>query len=286
MEKKRKKRFVPLVRRLIGNYFEHNVGKNAAALTYCLLFALFPMLIFLSNLLGLMDLNVDAVMQGMERFLPQDVVEIAGAYLDYVGHTSSHTLMWFSLIFTVWSPMRAAMGLMDDVRRAYGLGAPKNPVRYMIRQFVYTLVLLLVIVLTLGLSVLGERVLGFVNGLFAESVRLPEYLLRIWQYLRFVPAGVLMLAALGTLYALALDERQSVKSVLPGILLALVSWMVVSIAFSFYVNNSAQYSVIYGTLGAVIVLLMWLYMSALILIMGAEFNAALAWVRKEREEET
>ena len=84
-----------------------------------------------------------------------------------------------------------------------------------------------------------------------------------------------MLAALGALYAASMDEHQPIKKLLPGIIAALVSWMIVSIGFSFYVENFANYSVIYGTLGTVIVLLMWLYITAIILIMGAELNAVL-----------
>lgn len=101
----------------------------------------------------------------------------------------------------------------------------------------------------------------------------------IWQYLRFIPVGMLMFAALGTLYAASLDKRQPWNEMLPGITVALVSWIVVSIGFSVYVENFANYSVIYGTLGAVVVLLMWLYMTAVILILGTELNAALQTVR-------
>lgn len=176
--------------------------------------------------------------------------------------------------------MRATRGLMDDVRLAYHLDKPARPIAYTLRQLLYTVVLLLVIGLTLLLSTLGKRVLGYINYSIPEGARLfSNYFLGIWQYLRFFPVGLLMFAALGTLYATALDKRQTVKAMRPGIIFALVVWMLVSVCFSFYVENFANYSIIYGTLGAVIVLLMWLYMTAVILIMGAELNAALLSVR-------
>lgn len=282
MHKRKKKPgvFLPTLRLMIRNIPNHNVGKNAAALAYYLLFALFPMLIFLSNLLGLLDLNVTAITRSLQQFLPKDIVGIIEFYLDYVSQTSSHSLLWFALIFTIWFPMRAAKGLMDDVRLAYHLGKPAHPVAYTLRQLIYTVVLLLVIGLTLLLSTLGKQVLGYINLLIPErTLRLPEYLLGIWQYLRFIPVGVLMLAALGTLYAASMDKRQPVKTFLPGILFALFGWMLLSVGFSFYVEHFANYSVIYGALGAVVVLLMWLYMTAVILILGAELNAALQTVR-------
>ena len=264
------------IKQLVKNYFEHDVGKNAAALAFYLLFALFPLLIFISNLLGLLNLNVNAILEALAGFLPRDVVDLVEAYLDHISRSSNQVLLWFSLVFSVWFPMRAVKGLMGDVRRAYHLGKPKHPWMYTIRRFVYTVVFLLVVVITLILLTLGEHVLGYISTLLPEgALQISGYLLRAWQYLRFVPAGLLMLAALGALYAASMDEHQPIKKLLPGIIAALVSWMIVSIGFSFYVENFANYSVIYGTLGTVIVLLMWLYITAIILIMGAELNAVL-----------
>lgn len=270
----------PALRLIVNNFFEHNVGKNAAALAYYLLFALFPLLIFISNLLGLLDLDVNAITQALQQVLPKDIVEIVGSYLDYVSHTSSHSLLWFALVFSVWFPMRAAKGLMDDVRLAYNLKKPKHPITYTLRQLAYTIILLIVVALTLLFSALGEQVISFLADLIPnEHLQISDYLLALWKHLRFLLIGLLMFAALGTLYAASLDKRQPIKTILPGITVALLSWMAVSIGFSFYVDNFASYSVIYGTLGAVIVLLMWLYITAAILIMGAEVNAALLTIR-------
>lgn len=275
--------FRQTMRLVIKNFFDHKVGKNAAALAYYLLFAIFPLLIFVSNLLGLLDLNVTSITRYLQAFLPRDVVQILGNYLDYVSQTSSSALLWFSLVFSIYFPMRAAGGLMDDVRVAYQLGKPKNPILYGIRQLAYTLVLLIVILLTLLLSTVGRRMLETFVTLFPALENLPmmDMLLTLWQYLRFLLAAALMFAALGLLYASAQDRKQKVRTTMPGVAAALTGWLAVSIAFSFYVENFANYSIIYGTLGAVMVLLMWLYMTAVILILGAELNAALRTVRSQ-----
>lgn len=286
MKKEKKPVFKPTIRLLIKNYMDHGIGKSAAALTYYLLFAIFPLLIFLCNLLGLLDLNVNAITEALQQILPTSVVELVESYLEYVTNTSSQVLFWFSLVFSVWFPMRAVGGLMDDVRLAYQLPKPKNPIQYTIRQFLYTVMLLVVMVLTLFLTTMGRRVLSFLLGLLPDNiVHISESVLAMWQYFRFIPVGVLMVAALGTLYAASLDKRQKVKTILPGILVALSVWMIASICFSFYVENFAKYSIIYGTLGTVIVLLLWLNITSLIFILGAELNAALLTVHKKNAEE-
>lgn len=273
------------LRILASNAMEHNVGKSAAALAFYLLFALFPLLIFLSNLLGLLDLDVASITMTLRQLLPRDVVGIIESYLEHISQTSSKALLSFSLVFTIWFPMRAARGLMDSVRLAYRLDRPKRPLIYTLRQFIYTIVLLVVIGLAFLLSVLGKRTIAFINQLFPAGMELISgHLLTPWQYLRFVPVGALMFAALGTLYAAALDKRQGLKATWPGILAALVAWLVISICFSFYVEHFASYSIIYGTLGAVIVLLMWLYITAFVLILGAELNAAFLTVRTRNTE--
>ncbi len=277
-----KHRVSSVAKTMFHNFFHHNVSKNAAALAYYLLFALFPILIFVSNLLGVLDLNVEAITHALGGFLPRDVVGIVESYFYYVANNSSHVLLWFSLIFSIWFPMRAVKGLMDDVRRAYGLGRPKNPALYSVRQFLYTVVFLTVIVLTLAFSTVGERVLVFIDSLFPKGLfKSYDYLIGLWNYLRFFLIAFLMLGAIGILYLASLDRKEPVKTVLPGIFTALLSWLVLSIGFSFYVENFSNYTLIYGTLGAIIVLLIWLYMSSLILILGAELNVAISKVKED-----
>lgn len=269
-----------VVRVTIRNFSHHNSSKSAAALAYYLLFALFPLLIFISNLLGNLDLDIYKITQTLAEILPDDIVSIVENYLGYIADNSSHTLMWFSLVFSVIFPMRAVRGLMTDIRRAYGFGRPRYPFIHTVMQLLYTLIFVVVISLTLILSMSGENVITFISGLFPQGYfDISEYLLSLWQYLRFLPMGILMFIAITVLYVLAMEAKKPLRSILPGIFLSVISWLILSIGFSVYVENFAKYTVIYGAMGAVIVLLIWLYMSANILVLGAEFNAALEEVR-------
>lgn len=263
------------VRLLFANYFRHDVGRNGAALAYYLLFTLFPLLIFVSSLLGLLELDVASIIQALSPFLPRDILDLLGTYLDYAAQTSSSSMLWFSLIFSIYFPMRAAKSLMDAVRRAYHLPKSSRPVVYALRQLVFTVVLLVVIAVALIVSTLGQKVLSY----FSNALTLPQLLVTLWHYLRFLLLAVIMFAALGTIYALAQDQRQRVSAIVPGAVGAVLAWLAASVGFSFYVENFARYSLIYGTLGTVIVLMIWLYLTATILIMGAELNAALRTVK-------
>ncbi len=262
----------------IERYFLHGVTQEAAALAYYLLFMIFPLLIFLSSLLGLLELDISGITNSLDALLPSGVVDVVESYLSYVSQTSSRTMLWFGLVFTIYFPMRAADCLMIAVRRAYHLPRPKNQVLYMMKVLLYTVFLLVTIALTLALVTVGRQALEFAG----RFVVVPEAFIELWTDLRFLVLGGVMFGAVGLLYAAAQDSRQAARNVVPGALAALVGWMVVSAAFAFYVENFANYTVIYGALGTVIVLMMWLNLTALMLIMGAEINGVLNSLRGRR----
>lgn len=281
-----KRRLFPkTIHKTVYHVAAHNVGKNAAALTYYLLFAMFPLLIFVSNLLGLLDLNVASISNALMPVMPDDVVNLLEAYLNHVTDSSSAVMLWFSLVFTVWFPFRAVKSLMDDVRTAYQLGKPRRPVLYAIRQFLFTVIFLVIIIVLFLLATLGRRFVSTVTAWLGveDILQLSPRFLDIWQYLRFVLLAAIMFVVLALLYAASQDKRQPARSIVPGAAIAMTALLIASIGFSIYVENVANFSVIYGTLGAVIVLLVWLYMMSFILIVGAEYNASLAAVRKEAQ---
>lgn len=259
-------------------YFLHDVGRQAAALAYYLLFTLFPLLIFLSSLLGLLRLNVDAIIGSLSALLPAGVLDLAETYLNYVSRTSSRTMLWFGLVFTIYFPMRASDCLMWAVRRAYRLPRPRSAIVYRFKVLLYTVFLLVTIAVTLFLTTVGGRALTALDGV----LHLPDVFVRLWDVLRFAVVGLVMFAAIGLLYAAAQDARQRAGDVIPGAVAALAGWMVVSGAYSYYVENFANYSVIYGALGTIIVLMVWLNLTAVALIMGAEINGALLALRGDR----
>ena len=189
-------------------------------------------------------------------------------------------LLVFGLVFSIAFPMRATHALMRSVRTAYHLGPPRNPLLHRLKTLLYTVVLILTIALTLVTMTVGERMLAYAVSHF----RLPAFLAELWVRLRYPVAGVAGYFALFFLYALAQDQRQPWKNLWPGTLFSLTAWMTLSVLYSLYVENFADYSLLYGSIGTVIVLLIWLYMSATVLILGAELNGTLMSLRKDAGE--
>ena len=271
-----KNRFLRGVYLLARRYLRHNVGAQSAALAFYLLFMLFPFLIFISALLGLLHLDVAGILRALGEFLPVQVVDVAEVYLTYVGSSPSPQLLVFGLVFSIYFPMRATNALMRSVRTAYHLG-PAHGVVQVLKTLLYTVLLIAAIALTLVLMSVSDRLLAYCVANFG----LPAFIAELWAKLRFPLAAVVGYFALFLLYALAQDGRQPWRNIWPGTVGALAAWVGLSWLYSFYVDNIANYSMLYGSIGTVIVLLIWLYMSAAILIMGAELNGTLMRLRKD-----
>ena len=161
------------------------------------------------------------------------------------------------------------------------MGRPTQFLRHQAKVFLYTICLILTILLSLVLVTVGRSVLNLCADYFHFSAILTDGFIELWSTLRFVFLGCIVFLALAVLYGLA-QETRSVHYVWPGVLFSLTAWMVLSLLFSLYVENAANYSVIYGSIGAIIVLLLWLYLSATMMIMGAEFNSVLMEMKTAR----
>ena len=276
LEKNRFLRFIWLMAR---RYLRHNVATQGAALAFYLLFGLFPLAIFFSALLGLLHLDVAAILTELGRVLPNEVVDFIGMYLRHVAENPSPRLLLFGLVFSIWFPTRAVNSLERAVRTAYHLGPPKHPLLNTVRTLFFTVMFIAAIGLTLTLMTVGDRVLAY--GI--QNLGLPAVAAELWSQLRFPAVGVLGFFTLFFLYAQ--DRRHPWRDTWPGTLAALTAWMVLSWLYSLYAENVADYSLLYGSIGTVIVVLIWLYLTAVVLIMGAEFNGALLAMRRDARTE-
>lgn len=264
---------------LIERYQHDNVGKSAAALTYYMIFALFPFLLFVSTLLGFLDIPLVSLSGHLSQFLPEDMIMLLNVCIVQVTVNRSSTVLAFSFIFSLWFPLRAINAIMDAINIAYRGKPRKSPLKHKVFTLGYMIVVMVFIIAALFIVVIGENVLQWAGNYLPFTI--PVQLITLWSKLRFLPLTIILFCVLSSLYYASPSERPKRKYVFSGAFMALMSWLVFSIAFAYYVDNMANYSVIYGSIGAIIVLLMWFYFSAIVILMGAEWNHALLSVYGE-----
>ena len=265
---KKRKGWQKVILLTIQGYFDNKVGRNAAAMTYYLLFAMFPFFIFVTSLLGLLHLPTLTLDGQITRFLPEDVVVFLNLAIEHITKSSNNALLTFGLVFSVWFPLRAVSNLMEAINDIYG---EEKSGSHSIRTAILTALTIVLIPAMLLLLLLGERVLGFVG----EYIPISAEFISGWSRMRFVPMAAALLFMLSAVYFFSPSKIQKVRYILPGAILSMGVWMLFSLIFSYYVDHMGRYSIIYGSIGVIIALLVWMDWSMIAMLMGAVFNVAL-----------
>ncbi|MBB6729459.1 YihY/virulence factor BrkB family protein [Cohnella zeiphila] len=261
-----------IIRSLITRSREDDLPSLAAQLSYHLILAFFPFLIFVFSLIGFFRLSVEDTMNELIRLLPKDVGLLIANNVSEATSDRNGTLLSVGLIGSVWTASGGINALIKGLNKAYG--EPETRRYWVVRLVTVaaTLALAGVIVLTMGLLVFGQAIEqhGF------AYLGVPERWWKTWNVLQITVPVLAMFCVFLLFYRMMPNRRLTWSEAMPGSAFASVGWIAASVLFSFYVNNFGHYAKTYGSLGAIIALLVWLYMSSLTVLLGGELNAALA----------
>src|SRR5690606_16246168 len=180
-------------------------------------------------------------------------------------------LFSFAILIALWTASAGVRSMMVAMNRAYDVpeGRPMWKL-YPLSTF-YTLGIALMLLSAAALMVVGPTLMGRLAGL----VGFEDYLVILWAWLRWPVAILLLIVAVAVIYYVTPDVKQEFRFITPGSLVAVLVWIAASLGFGVYVQNFADYSATYGSIGAIIVMLMYFYISAAVLLFGAELNAVI-----------
>jgi membrane protein len=259
-----------LVKRTVKETSEDDCLGLAAQLAYYLLLALVPAIVFLVALASFFPSDTVAQMVGSLRaFAPGDVVQIVEEQLQRVANGQQGGLLTVGIGMALWSSSAAIVSVTGAMNRAYDIDESRP----------WWKVRLIAIALTLGLSMflIAAVVLVMVGptlaGQLASSLGLGAAFEWGWKLLQWPVVFVLVAIALALLNYFAPDAEQDWEWITPGAVLSTLLWLIASLAFKIYLSNVADYNATYGSLGGVIVLMLWFYLSALAVLVGSEMNA-------------
>ena len=259
-----------VIRQLVKRYFRDHVGQSAAELAYYLLFSLFPLLIFLHAAISMLHLSPQMLADTLGSILPPQAADLVITYLSYIQGLDTPLLLYACLFLTVYAVSRATTSLIRSLTHAYRL---RRQSRFSLGAgVILTLLLLASLIVLMLLMVISENLLLQID----RYITLPDLLIRLWNLLRLMVAPVYMLLVLTGLYATVGYRHYRFRQALPGAVFVVVLGFGVSSAFSYYINHAARYSVLYGSLAAFMVLMLWLYLMGAVIILGGELNHILA----------
>jgi membrane protein len=243
----------------------------AAQLAYYLLFAVFPFFLFVTALLGFLPIPnlMERLLAGLAIVLPGEAVTLLQDNIRQLVTEQKGGLLSFGILAALWSSSSAVVAITAALNQAYDVeeGRPWWKVRGI--ALLLTMGQSLFLLLAMVLLIFGPQ-LG--RGL-ASLVGLGSVFEILWNILRWPVSAGLLMVALALVYYFAPDVEQQWKWITPGAVCAVLATLLVSLGFSLYVSHFGSYNKTYGSLGAVIVFLTWLYLTGLCLLVGGEINA-------------
>lgn len=268
------------IRSLFFRYIDDEITAMASQLAYSLLLSFFPFLILLMTLIGHSSIRSEEILIALGTILPNDIMKLITSTVVDVVETRRSDLLSFSMITTIWTASNGFNAVIRGLNRAYDEKEKRPYWKVQLTAILCTIGLIVIIVVALALLVFGEvGVRLLVNKLhFAPSI---EFIIDLGRY----TIGLLvMLFVFTAMYRYTPSKRLNWHEALPGAVFTTAGWTIVSVGFSYYVNNFGSYSKIYGSIGAVIALMSWLFISSVIILIGGEINATIAYRKLDLEK--
>ncbi|CDQ20469.1 membrane protein [Halobacillus karajensis] len=254
---------------LFTRFGEDDVGGMAAQLAYFFLLSLFPFMIFLLTLLGYLHIDEERVLAFVSAYAPPNTFDMITENVSSLLRSESGSLLSFGLIGTLWAASNGVNAIMRAFNRAHNVEENRSFIVSRLIAIVLTVAMVIVIGIAFLLPILGHSIGVHLFSFFGLS----DNFLTLWNGFRWVISSIIFFIVLSFLYVTAPNKRLKYRDTVPGALFATFGWQLVSLLFSFYVSNLGNFSATYGSLGGVIVLMIWFYISGMVIILGGEINA-------------
>ena len=256
---------------LIKKMNTHRVTGLAAEQAFYYLLSMFPLLILLLSILPYMSINPQIISNFTQDFIPKETSKLVEETVFSVLSERNSSLLTFGIVGTIWSASNGINAFIHSMNIAFDVKETRNYLMNRFLAIIMTFGLICAFIIALILPVFGNVILKLVDKFLPISYEIQNSI----HVLRWVIAIIIISIILAFLYKIAPNVHISIKHVLVGAVIAAILWILVSLGFSFYVNNFGNYSATYGSLGGVMVLMLWLYLTGLSLIIGGEINAFL-----------
>jgi len=268
-----------LVQRVRKRLWEHEVVDRAAGLSYYFLFALFPTLLFLTALLGLLPgpKLMDRLLDYIGRVLPGDAASLLTKTLTEGGRGARGSLASIGVLAALWGAASGMVSIRAALNVAHGTRDTRPWWRQRLEAVGLTVCFCLFTLLALILFVFGERI----GEAIADALGVGAVFTRVWNLARWPALTLFALFGIMLVYQFAPAVRQRWRWVTPGSAVALIGWLLASFTLRFYVQYFGNYNATYGSIGGVILLMLWFYLSSLTLLIGAEIDSVIRLAERD-----
>lgn len=261
-----------LIKKSIADFLDDDMLTYASALAYQVFFSIFPFVIFLVSLLGFFHLPqlFTWIREQAQFILPQEAMNEVNQVIDHIQQPQGG-LLSFGMIIALWTASSAVRATMNAMNVAYDVKEGRPAWKLYPLSIAYTIGVATMLVAAGALMLIGPQAVQWL----AHQIGFEQFFVTLWAWLRWPLVVVLLTLAVAVVYYVAPDVEQSFSFITPGAVLCVVVWIASALAFNFYVSNFADYNATYGSIGTIIVLLSFFFISAVVLLFGAEVNSVI-----------
>lgn len=268
--------WLELVRRTWRQFQQDRILDQSAKLAFYFMLSIFPLLLFLITLLGLLLQSSPDFQAELQKYLaaviPSSASGLVAKTLEEITTSSGGGQLSLALFFTLWTASRCVVAIMGGLNIAYGVEDPRPWWKKNLVALGLTLVLLVLIAAALFAMVYGSRYGATIGNEIGASVVMGW----VWRILTWVLPLMFVLLAFNMLYLYAPNvKHRRWRWLMPGTVVGVVLWLAGSFGFQLYLSYFDRYTVTYGSIGAIIILLLWFYLSAIAFLVGGEVNSEL-----------
>lgn len=242
-----------------------------AQLAFFFLLSIFPLLLFLITLLPYLNLSKDQVYDFLVQVMPGEIYLLIEETLNEILTTQNTGLLSFGIIATIWSASLGMDALIKSLNFSYGVEENRPLIVSRGMSIVLTILMIFILIVALALPIFGRQIGLFIFTYLGQE----EGFLELWGAIRFVIPSLIIFIVCTVIYWVAPNIRLDLKSVLTGAVFTTIGWLIISYGFSIYINNFGNFSATYGSIGGIIILMLWLYLSAMLLLIGGQVNAVM-----------
>ncbi|WP_045507736.1 YihY family inner membrane protein [Bacillus amyloliquefaciens] len=268
------------MKELFARFSLHEGQSKSAELAYFFLLSLFPLIIFILTLTAYLPISAEDVLGAVDQYAPDSAMSMVKSITEQTLNKRSGGLLSFGIIAVIWSASNGMNAIVRAFNHAYEVEENRSFIIIRLTSIFLTIAMVVTILIALLLPVFGREI----GLLAADFIGAPGLFLQVWSVVRWGISPLILLIVFTALYIFAPNKRLSLRFVLPGAVFAAAGWIIVSMLFSFYVGTFANYSATYGSIGGIIVLMIWFYLTGTLLILGGEINALLHKRKKLPDE--
>ncbi len=277
---KNKLTFKKFLKELYYRMMHDELSLISANLSYYFILSILPLLMVILALTPYFNINQNFLLTKIETIAPGVLGDYIFTLISEVLNNKNQTIITFGIIFTLWSASNGIYGLMYAFNIAYRVKEKRMWITVKIISIFFTIVIMVAMLLMLVLLVFGKQI----TWVLFHKLNFDKEFFDIWNYITILLPLFFTIIIFTFLYMLATNLKIPIKLAIPGAVFSAFSWIIISKVFGYYIDHFSNYIKTYGSIGAIMLFVIWLYFTGDILIIGAEINSILYNYRIENRK--